>query len=83
MSEVDIMPEKTDAQWAAESDARTLAESFVILDDEKRLSAAKKAAVKMVAKEIKESQVIAERMQGLLDLAGRNSETVQGMKIIK
>jgi len=46
------MPKLTESQQEAErqaeSDARTLAEANVILNDDKRLKAAKKAATKLV-----------------------------------
>ena len=66
---------KQEAEWQADSDARTLAEANVILNDEKRLNAAKKAATKL-AKEAKD------RFDGLLKVAGKSKITIEGMKIL-
>ena len=49
---------KTEADWNAATDARTLAEAGVINDDPKRLAAARKAASKLVEQE-------SARVQGL------------------
>lgn len=66
--------EKQQAEWDADSDARTLAEANVILEDDKRLKAAKKAA-KGLAKDAKA------RFEGMLRVANKG-KTVEGMKII-
>lgn len=54
--------EKREAQWRAESDARTLAESERIKSDENRLKAAQKAANDM-AKSAKEELDAFERIK--------------------
>ena len=41
--------QKTDAEWQAEGDANTLAVADEILNDDKRLNAAKKAATNMAS----------------------------------
>lgn len=69
------IPEKTDVQWEAESDANTLAIADEILNDDKRLKAAKKAANNM-AKET------ADHLAGLLRVAGKLGESVESMKVI-
>lgn len=66
---------KTDAEWQAESDANTLSRANIILGDDKRLKAAKKAANNM-AKET------ADELAGLLRVAGKLGEPVEGMKVI-
>ena len=45
------MAEKSEAQWAAESDARALVEALVIQGDTSRLKKAKKAAQALSAEE--------------------------------
>lgn len=70
-----------DAKWAAESDARTLADADVILGDKKRIAAAKKAAKRMVDEEIKDAQRVADRLNSLLKIANKTG-TVEGMKIV-
>lgn len=65
---------KQEAEWQADSDARTLAEANVILSDDKRLKAAKKAA-KGLAKDAKE------RFEGMLRVAGKG-KTFEGMRVI-
>ena len=65
---------KQEAEWQADSDARTLSEANVILGDKKRLKAAKIAAKKL-AKEAKES------FEGMLRVANKG-EVVEGMKVI-
>lgn len=67
---------------AAESDARTLADADVILADSKRVTAAKKAAKRMVDEEIKDAQRVADRLNSLLKIANRTG-TVEGMKIVE
>lgn len=74
---------KSDAQYAAESDARTLANASIIVSDSKRLAAAKKAAASMVADEIKDAKLIVARLDKLLEIAGQASSKVEGMKVIK
>lgn len=64
-----------EAQWKAEGDANTLAEADIILNDDKRLKAAQKAA-KNMAKDM------ADRLTGLLKVAGKLNDKVEGMKII-
>lgn len=64
-----------EAEWQATSDANTLAEANVILSDDSRLKAAKKAA-KSLAKEAKE------RFEGMLKVANKG-ETVEGMRVLK
>lgn len=67
---------KEEKEWAANKDANTLASANVILGDEKRLNAARKAAVKL-AKEAKDS------FEGMLRVAGKSNKTVEGMKVLK
>ena len=71
--------QKTDAQWQAEGDARTLSVANIIINDNKRLNAAKKAAGNM-AKET------ADELAGLLKVAGKLDGEVgakiDGMKVI-
>ena len=67
--------EKTDAEWAAEGDARTLSAAHQILQDDKRITAARKAAGNM-AKET------ADELAGLLRVAGKLGDKVEGMKVI-
>ena len=66
---------KENAEWQATSDAQTLADAGVILNDDKRLQAAKKAAKKL-AKEAKD------RFEAMLKVAGKG-DTVEGMKVLK
>ena len=63
-----------DKKWQAKSDAQTLADANVILSDDKRLKAAKKAA-KDLADDAKE------RFEGMLRVAGKG-KTVEGMKVL-
>jgi|GEM_PF-3496568 len=65
---------KTDAQWEAEGDARTLSAANIILNDDKRWNAAKKAAANL-AKEI------SSELEGLLKIAGKGTK-VEGMNVI-
>lgn len=65
---------KREAEWQAESDANTLAEANVILEDDKRLGAAKKAA-KNLAKDAKA------RFEGMLRVANKG-KTVEGMRVL-
>lgn len=67
---------KEDREWQADRDAQCLAEAHVILQDDKRLKAAKKAANKL-AKEV------ADELAGLLKVAGKLDDRVEGMKIHK
>jgi len=67
---------KTDAQWEAQGDARTLAAANIILNDDKRLKAAKKAATNL-AKET------ADELAGLLTVAGKLNDKIEGMNVIK
>ena len=71
----EIASPKTDAEWAAERDATTLAEAYTILSDNKRLKAAKKAANKL-AKEA------ADNLAGLLKVAGKLDNIFEGMRIL-
>ena len=66
---------KTDAQWQAEGDAHTLATANEILNDDKRRKAAQKAALKMAKHQ-------AEHVNGLLKVAGKLGDKVEGMKIL-
>lgn len=59
--------DKTEAQWEAESDARTIAEARAIKLDGPRLRRAQKAARKMVAEE-------QEKLSGLRQVAGGRSK---------
>lgn len=81
MAKTQGIPEKTDAQWAAESDAQTLADANVILADDKRVKAAKKAVKAMIKDKMERADYVAEQLESLLKIAGR-SETVEGMKIV-
>lgn len=74
--------EKSDKQWAAENDARTLADADVIIADSKRVTAARKAAKSMVDEEIKDAKNVVKRLDSLLKIAGRNQDRIEGMKII-
>lgn len=74
MASAKISNEEKD--WQAESDARTLAEANVILSDEKRLNSAKKAATRLAKEQ-------AASLEGLLKVAGKLGNTVEGMKVIK
>lgn len=65
---------KENAEWQATSDANTLAEADVILNNGKRLKAAKKAA-KDLAEDAKA------RFDGMMKVAGK-SDIVEGMKVI-
>ena len=70
-----------ESKWAAESDARTLADADVILSDSKRVAAAKKAAKRMVDEEIEDAQRVTDRLNSLLKIANKTG-TVEGMKIV-
>ena len=61
-------------EWAAKSDARTLAEANVILNDDSRFKAAQKAA-KNLAKEAKAD------FEAMLRVAGKG-KTVEGMRVL-
>lgn len=65
---------KVDKEWQATSDANTLAEANIILEDDSRLKAAKKAA-KNLAKEAKA------RFEGMLRVANKG-KIVEGMKVL-
>jgi len=56
---IDYPESKTEAQWRAEDDARTLARAEEIKADETRMNNAKEAAVKMVEREKEEIQAMA------------------------
>jgi len=71
----EIASPKTDAEWRAEQDAQTLAEANVILSDDKRLKAAKKAATKL-------AKNAADNLAGLLKVAGKLNNTFEGMRIL-
>ena len=73
--------EKTEAQYAAESDARTLADADMILADTKRVDAARWAAKRMIKEEIKDAQRVADRLTSLLKIANKTGK-VEGMKIV-
>jgi len=66
---------KQQAEWDADSDARTLAEANVILENDKRLKAAKKAA-KGLAKDAKK------RFEGMLRVANKG-KIVEGMRVLE
>lgn len=66
---------KNEADWQAENDARTLAEAHVILEDDKRLKAAKKAAEKLAKEQ-------ADSLTGLLKVAGKLDNKFEGMRIL-
>lgn len=66
---------KSEKEWQSMNDARTLAEAHVILNDNKRLNAAKKMAEKMAKQQ-------ADELEGLLRVAGKLKEKVEGMKVI-
>jgi len=63
-------------EWKAQRDAKTLAEAHVIISDDSRLKAAQKAANKM-AKEV------ADELTGLLKVAGKLDDKVEGMRVLK
>lgn len=65
---------KQEAKWQAEHDAKTLATANIILNNDKRLKAAKKAA-KELAKEVKAE------FEGMLKVANK-SQIVEGMRIV-
>ena len=67
---------KENAEWQATSDANTLAEADVILSNNKRLNAAKKAA-RDLAKDAKA------RFEGMLKVAGKFDDKVEGMRVLK
>jgi len=67
---------KENAEWQATSDANTLAEADVILSDTKRLDAAKKAAQDL-------SKDAKARFEGLLKVAGKFDDKVEGMRVLK
>lgn len=67
---------KQEAEWKAQQDAKTLAEANIILGDDKRLKAAKKAAGKL-------AKDVADELAGLLKVAGKLNEKVEGMKILE
>ena len=62
-------------KWQAKSDAQTLADANVILNDDGRLKSAKKAA-KELAKEAKA------RFDVMLRVAGKG-KTVEGMRVLE
>ena len=66
---------KQEAEWEADRDAKTLAEANIILGDDKRLKAAKKAANNL-AKEV------ADELAGLLKVAGKLDNNFEGMTIV-
>lgn len=66
---------KEEKEWAAQRDAKTLAEAHIILSDDKRWKAAKKAANKL-AKEV------ADELAGLLKVAGKLDNKVEGMRVL-
>lgn len=68
--------QKTDAEWEAEGDAVTLATADQILNDDKRLKAAKKAAATM-------AKATADRLVSLLKVVGKLDDKVEGMKLLK
>ena len=70
-----VIEEKTDADWRAEGDANTLAVADEIINDDKRLNAAKKAATNMAID-------AADHLAGLLKVAGKLGDNVEGMKVI-
>ena len=63
-----------DKEWQATNDANTLAKANVILSDDKRLKAAKKAA-KELAEDAKA------RFEGMLRVANKG-KTVEGMRVL-
>ena len=71
--------QKTDAEWQAEGDANTLAVADEILNDNKRLKAAKKAATNM-------AKDAADHLTGLLKVVGKLDggigAKIDGMKVI-
>ncbi len=66
---------KTEAEWAAESDARALANAEAIKGDPKRLSAAQKAAKRIVEDEAKYAKEANARTAALTKLA--NGQTAK------
>ena len=70
-----VIEEKTDEQWEAEGDANTLAAAYEIINDDKRLEAAQEAAGEL-------AKDTADHLEGLLRVAGKLGDTVEGMKII-
>lgn len=68
--------EEKEKEWQATSDARTLAEANIILSDDKRLKAARKAANKLAKETIDE-------LEGLLKVAGKLQIKIEGMRILK
>lgn len=69
------MPELTDAQYEAQSDANILVRASVILNDSKRLKAAQKAAEGLAKEE-------AEQLKFMLKVANKG-KTVEGMRILE
>ncbi len=70
------MPESPeDKKWEAESDANTLAEAGVIINDDARLNAARKAA-KNLAKDAKV------RFEAMIKIANKGGK-VEGMKVLR
>lgn len=67
---------KQEKEWKADRDAELLAEANVILGDDKRLKAAKKAASRL-------AKDAADQLAGLLRVAGKLDDKVEGMKIHK
>ena len=63
-------------KWEAESDARTLAEAHIILQDSKRLKSARNAASKLAKEQ-------ADNLEGMLRVAGKLGDKVEGMKIVE
>lgn len=70
-----ITEAQQEKEWAAQRDAKTLAEAHIILGDNKRLEAAKKAA-NQLAKDV------ADELAGLLKVAGKLGDKVEGMQIV-
>jgi len=69
------MPLKSEKEWQAESDARTLAEANRIIEDKNRLSAARKAAERL-------AKDVADSLTALLKVTGKSDNKVEGMKVI-
>ena len=55
---MDTAMPKTEAQWQAEDDARTLAQAEVIKQDQARLANARNAAAKIAAREREEANAM-------------------------
>lgn len=60
---------KTEKQWEAESDARVLAEAEIVKKDEKRLSAARKAAKHLIEDEKKRAEEREDMVRALQDIS--------------